>query len=271
MSLGTTLKQVRQQRHLTQREVAQDICAQSMLSAIENDRYTPNATLLMRLCERLTISLSEISLAQNFDVGPQMAFNQRVEVLCNQHRYAELQAFLKQDDVMAAIDSDEQTQAYYYYLGVTDIQLGPDLVAAEQSFQLSLASAVSGRPTTLTRIAQMSLALVRGRQHRQADAQKLVITALADLANSPYEENLNILFYLAALFDFEAQRDNAAMQRIVMGIQFATDHNSHYLLANDYHLLAVIAERSERLADEDYRRSEKLLAKLFHEKIYDRF
>ncbi|WP_225418035.1 helix-turn-helix transcriptional regulator [Levilactobacillus huananensis] len=271
MSLGTTIKQVRLQRHLTQREVAQDICAQSMLSAIENDRYTPNATLLMRLCERLAISLNEISLAKNFDVGPQVAFNQRVEELCNQHQYAELQAFLKQDDVIAAIDSDEQTQAYYYYLGVTEIQLGPDLVAAEQDFHLSLASAVSSRATTLTRIAQMSLALVRGRQQRQVDGQKLVTTALTDLANSPYEENLNILFYLAALFDFEAQRDNEAMQRLIVGIQFATDHNSHYLLANDYHLLAVIAERSERLVDENYHQSEKLLTKLFHEKIYDRF
>lgn len=271
MSLGMTLKQVRQQRQLTQREVAQNICAQSMLSAIENDRYMPNAALLMRLCERLAISLNEISLAQNFKVGPQVTLNQRVEELCNQHQYAELQAFLKQDDVVAAIDSDEQTQAYYYYLGVTDVQLGPNLDAADQNFRLSLASAVGGRATTLTRIAQVSLALVRGRQQRQTEAQKLVTTALADLTTSPYEKNLNILFYLAALFDFEAQRDHAAMQRLVAGIQFATDHNSHYLLANDYHLLAVIADRNERLANTDFHQSERLLTKLFHEKIYDHF
>ncbi|MFT8870561.1 helix-turn-helix transcriptional regulator, partial [Liquorilactobacillus nagelii] len=48
--LGTSLKNIRQQQHLSQKDVARNICAQSMLSAIENGKYVPNAKLLINLC-----------------------------------------------------------------------------------------------------------------------------------------------------------------------------------------------------------------------------
>lgn len=58
--LGTILKHTRQSQRLTQKQLADGICSQSMLSAIEQNQYTPNAQLLIALCQRLNISLDEL-------------------------------------------------------------------------------------------------------------------------------------------------------------------------------------------------------------------
>jgi len=38
-NLGAVLKELRKEKGLTQKELAEGVCAQSMLSAIENDVY----------------------------------------------------------------------------------------------------------------------------------------------------------------------------------------------------------------------------------------
>lgn len=41
MEIGTILKQTRKRQGLSQKELSDGICAQSMLSAVENNQYTP--------------------------------------------------------------------------------------------------------------------------------------------------------------------------------------------------------------------------------------
>lgn len=157
-TLGSILKRARMARHLTQQAVADDICSQPMLSAIENGRYTPNADLLIALCQRLGIDLNSLQLADNYAVGTATQFNQTVEKLCNQHQYTDLLKFLKQDDVISAIQSDTQTQAYYYYLSVATFQASdsPDLAQIKQILKLALASAPESQ-SILTRLIQVTL------------------------------------------------------------------------------------------------------------------
>lgn len=93
-NLGTVLKELRKKRGMTQKQLAEGICAQSMLSAIENDVYIPNAILLVNLAKRLKVDLNEISLATNFEISANEEFNQNVNKLCNSHQYIELLEFL---------------------------------------------------------------------------------------------------------------------------------------------------------------------------------
>ncbi|KLD56880.1 hypothetical protein WP50_37765 [Lactiplantibacillus plantarum] len=80
MTLGTALKQARKAQQLNQKQAARGICAQSMLSAIENDRYVPNARLLLALCQRLGVAVSTLSLADDFEISAEQAFNDRVRM-----------------------------------------------------------------------------------------------------------------------------------------------------------------------------------------------
>ncbi|WP_203641192.1 helix-turn-helix transcriptional regulator [Levilactobacillus andaensis] len=272
MSLGTTLKQVRRQQHRSQKDVAAGICAQSMLSALENDRYTPNAKLLLALCHRLNISLDEISLATDFAISGDDSLNAHMQRLCNQHCYQELADFLAAPNTQDAVSTAQQTQAYYYYLGVAQLHVDPTLTAAEQNLKFATTMAEERTPTTLTRLAMASLATVRAKQQRPASATQLVNQALDNIDQSPYEENCNIIFYLAALTAYFLQDSTLATQRLMTGITYITDHDSHYMLANSYRLLAEIAAQAGRENDASTaRRKQHFLSDLFHEKVPERF
>ncbi|AKP65764.1 DNA-binding helix-turn-helix protein [Levilactobacillus koreensis JCM 16448] len=272
MSLGTTLKQVRRQQHRSQKDVAAGICAQSMLSAIENDQYTPNAKLLLALCHRLNISLDEVSLATDFAISGDDRLNTHMQRLCNQHRYQELAVFLTAPSTQEAISTAQQTQAYYYYLGVAQLHVDPTLTAAEQNLQFAMTMAEERTPTTLTRLAATSLATVRAKQQRPTSAIQLVDQALTGIDQGPYEENCNIIFYLAALTAYFLQDSTLATQRLMTGITYITDHNSHYMLANSYRLLAEIAARAGRENDAVVaQQKQRFLSDLFHEKVPEKF
>lgn len=102
LELGDTLKQVRQQRHLSQNEVCLGICSQPMLSAIENGKYVPNAAILIKICQKLNVSVEQVSLNENFSISQVSQFNQSLDVLCDNHQYQKLLDFLMQDQVLNA-------------------------------------------------------------------------------------------------------------------------------------------------------------------------
>jgi len=272
MSLGTTLKRVRKQQGRSQKDVATGICAQSMLSAIENDRYTPNAKLLVALCRRLAISLDEISLATAVAISGDDARNTRMQALCNQHCYQELRDFLFAPETVAAVTTAQQTQAYYYYLGVAQLHVDAKLDDAKQNLQFAMTMTEERMPTMLTRLAMASLATVQAKQGLRHSATQLSDQALAAIEQAPYEENSNIIFYLAALTAYFLQNATLATQRLLTGIAYITAHNSHYMLANSYRLLAEIADRAGRENEAtDARQKQQFLTDLFHEQVPKKF
>lgn len=262
MQLGTILKQARQAQHLTQKAVAQGICSQSMLSAIEHHQYQPNAQLLIQLCQRLRLSLDQVSLMTHYSVSSTNTDNQTVETLCNQHRYRELKTFLQSSDITQRLVPDVQLQAYYYYLGIADWQTTHIRQTANTYLNMALASVPTSQfDSTLTRLIHAALNLI----NRQADWSPI----FSDLDQTNYSENQNSLFYLAGLAAFEQQDYLTATAWVNQGIDFTTAHNSHYMLANDFYLLARAATDSNQAAAATQKQT--ILSQLFTEKIYQDF
>lgn len=272
-TLGMALKSARQAQHLTQHQVAQDICAQSMLSAIEHDRYVPNARLLLALCQRLNVAVSALKLADNFAISADASFNHRVEMLCNAHQYQALKDFLLAPATLTYVQTDEQTQAYYYYLGIACWQVDAMSADAIQHIQLALGMATPNAPlTTLSRLALISLAVFKTAHYAAAHVETLVTQALQDIEAGPYEENLNIVYYLAGLVAYQQHAPELAMNRLTAGIAFATAHNSHYMLANCYQLLAQLAlEANDTTAAQQASERSAVFRELFHEQVHDEF
>lgn len=269
-TIGSILKQRRQSLKQSQVQVAGGICSQSMLSAIEHDHYIPNAQLLIALCHKLELALDSLSLAANYAISSESPFNDQVVELCNQHRYRELLALLSDNAVIRTIQTDSQTQAYYYYLAVAQLQATthPDLTAVTRSLQLSLASATATQ-STLTRLTRVTSACIAAKSGDQNVATASRQLALADIETEHYDENLNIVFYLAALTDYLLGEKQASLKCILTGIDFITSHDSHYMLANCYYLIAVIAEESGE-ADKQAEATAQsgFLAQLFKEQVY---
>ncbi|KRL08743.1 helix-turn-helix transcriptional regulator [Schleiferilactobacillus perolens] len=275
MTIGAVLKQARKDAGLSQAEAAAGICSQAMLSAIESNKYTPNVTLVIALCQRLGITLETVALAQNFAIGQQKDFNQQVETLCNTHQYRKLLTFLNTDAVIDSIADGAETQAYYYYLAVAEFQGANNWDAALQNLQLCLANAAHTKTlTTLTRLATISAAYIKTLKNQQVSptVQDNIDRALGGIDAARYTENLNIVYYLAALLYFHVKQDTTSAKVLAQGIHFTTSHNSHYMLANDYYLLAKIAQRlgKQDEAEAATKRSQ-LFNELFGEAVFADF
>lgn len=269
-TIGSILKQQRQSQKLSQIKVADGICSQSMLSAIEHDRYTPNAQLLIALCARLGLALDVLNLATNYAISDAGTINDRVITLCNAHRYQELLTFLTDDAVIDRVQTDAQTQSYYYYLAVAQLQAPatPQLTAVRQSLQQSLASAPAA-PTALTRLVWVTMAYLDAITQQPKSADEYCDRALAALDSARFDPNLNVVYYLAALTQHQLGRDRRSLKLLLDGIDFITGHDSHFMLANCYYLIAVIAQSSGD-ADGELEAEHKsaFLAQLFDEHVH---
>lgn len=242
-NLGDILKETRQQKRLSQLETAEDICSQSTLSEIEHNKYIPNTKLLINLCQRLSIDFDDLGLAYNFKICKDNYFNQKVSSFYNNCNYRQLQAFLNRPTVIETVQTGKQTQAYYFYLALCALHLENKYDNAKELLKLSLASAGHSRKqTTLTRMGNIALAYVYAQQGLKMSAFRQINLALKNIEKAQYDENLNLIFYMASLSYFQLSKQELAIQSIESGINFIMKKGSHYMLINSLYLMANIAE-----------------------------
>lgn len=267
-TFGATIKQIRKEQKLSQKNLANGLCSQPMLSAIENGQYLPNSKLLIQLCQRLGIQADLLVLQDHFMISQNKNFSQIAEKLCNQHQYQELQDFLLSSEVLEAIETAEEYSAYYYYLACSYFHLAADLSECLQAFKLALVEN-STETTTLARLIQVSLGVVYAKQTQKKLSHDFLAASIKNLTQTPYEENLNILFYLKALAEFEMTEYLAAAATINQGILYITDHSSTFMIANLYYLMALIAEETIQLnqVTEAKKRSD-IFAELYKEAVF---
>ncbi|WP_338232502.1 helix-turn-helix domain-containing protein [Companilactobacillus muriivasis] len=270
-NLGAVLKELRKEKGLTQKELAEGVCAQSMLSAIENDVYIPNANLLVNLAKKLEVDLNEISLAANYSISAHNDFNETVDKLCNSHQYQKLLEFLEQDAVTDSLETSQQMQAYYYYLGVAQLQTG-SLDAGLSSFRLSLAEVNHLHLNTISRLAYLAMGVIDVSQNNKTGAVDNIDLAFRNWNEFSYDENQNIIYYLAALIYFKLNDYQNSTAYLVDGIAFIAKHDSHYMLANCYFLMARLAQEAhnddERL---EANQRKDLFSELYGEQIFKDF
>ncbi|MGM0238242.1 helix-turn-helix domain-containing protein [Enterococcus sp. AZ103] len=267
-TFGARIKQIRKEQKLSQKNLANGLCSQPMLSAIENGQYLPNSKLLIQLCQRLGIQADLLVLQDHFMISQNKNFSEIAEKLCNQHQYQELQDFLLSSEVLEAIETAEEYSAYYYYLACSYFHLAADLSECLQAFKLALAEN-STETTTLARLIQVSLGVVYAKQTQKKLSHDFLAASIKNLTQTPYEENLNILFYLKALAEFEMTEYLAAAATINQGILYITDHSSTFMIANLYYLMALIAEETIQLnqVTEAKKRSD-IFAELYKEAVF---
>lgn len=270
ITIGNILKQTRQSQGLTQKAVADGICSQAMLSSLEHNKYIPNAQLIIALSQRLSISLEQLNLAENYAISNDKKLNQKLNFLCNQHQYQLLFELLHQDSTLNSLTTPSQIQSYYYYLAISEFQLKLDVTHAVQHLKLALASE-SSKQSVLRRLCLGTLGLILN-LHTSSSGDVYLQQSLKNLQDNIYHPNLNILFYLQAFNAYHQQNFLECTHTIENGLSFITNHDSHYMLANLYYLLAKVASKTNNLnlQNEATQRS-KIFTELFNERPYQDF
>lgn len=242
-SLGQNLAQRRKALKLTQKQLAVGICSQSMVSSIEKGTYVPNAILLSELCQRLGISMEHSLLSDYYGVQANLAFTQQIEMLCNQHQYDKLLAYMDQPGMLNQLYLNEDLQRYYYYHGCAVYQAKQDSAAALQDLRLALSYTYSKRNVQLTAVESLILSAVNFIECESGQATEfenfdLVLTALQQKRISQPDENLNSVFYQYGLALLHQKEVAQSINILEKGVTWATAHNANFMLADFFFLLS---------------------------------
>lgn len=117
-SIGKTLKNFRKEHGLTQKDLSQNICSQSVLSRIENGEEIPNIIVIQQLCQRLGISIDQL-IGDLFpdEVVWRKCFNKMFMYL-RQERYLEIEAILEYLTEKHTIYLEKDRLQQYYFEAV---------------------------------------------------------------------------------------------------------------------------------------------------------
>ncbi|USS88511.1 helix-turn-helix domain-containing protein [Fructilactobacillus hinvesii] len=257
-SLGDYLKAQRKARHLSQAELSDGICSQSMISGIEKGNYIPSSLLLAQICHKLQISLNDTVLSDYFEFSNFQSASHKIEQLCNEHRYAELIKFMNNEDILASLDSNDDFQKYYYYYGCATYQLSKQADPALRYLQLALQYTYHTDKKYLSSIelliiSAINLIKVKSSHYTKMDNHNFEI-AFASTINQAYvdySENLNIIFYQYALALFHEEQIKNAIHVLNTGIEWITSKNSTFMIADLYFLLAKCYEKTAKLKNKN--------------------
>lgn len=232
--LGLMLKEHRQHEGLSQKQLAEGICSQAMVSSIERGTYVPNVILFGQLCSKLGITVSNQFLGKELSMNQHHDFSQHVFILCKNHQYAELIDYMDNSGVLDTLESDRDIQSFYYYYGCGIYQLSHAVKEAKRYLQLAAHVTLKEpfKPKTEIEILLINaLAVMDYDLHLEAEAMKLFNTAyLAFQAEPKSFENLNVICYQYGYALYHQKAYQAALDKFLIGFDDVVEKESFFML-----------------------------------------
>ncbi|WP_427910809.1 helix-turn-helix transcriptional regulator [Pediococcus parvulus] len=269
---GIRLKKERKRQKMTQQQLAEGICSQSMLSSIENETYIPNVVLFAQLCARLNLSVERMLLNPYPILKQQPDFNDTIIHLCNLHHYDEMQEYLAKNEVITQLVTNSDLQTYYYYLGISTYQSQQDWQAAIQQLTLARTYTSGSSHTALELLIEASLAYIKFFHGSNGDARTTFSNCLTLIQNEKVvlpNDNLNSIYYLYANCLFNNSEFEPDLQVVNQGMTYITAHDSHFMLA-DLLLLksAILSQLKQPQAAKDSAKKAQTLSEIFQTELF---
>lgn len=244
--LGQYLQARRQALNLSQAALAAGICPQKLVRSIEQGQQVPNAILLTQLCTRLHLPLGQI-LRENYPIRRLPTVSRKIHRLSARRQYVALMAYLDNPQQLQALHTDEDLKAYYYYYGYATYQGTHDSAAALQRIRTALTMMLPQRPQRYRTLELLLLAVENEIQittTQQADFRgfERVLQIIREERLIDPQDNVCAIFYQYARTCLHLGQPERALPILLEGIAWAVAHHAHYLLADDYYLLAQIYE-----------------------------
>lgn len=136
--IAELIKQTRINNKISQVQLAEGICSQSMISSIERGDYIPNAAMFISLCDRLGISLDEAFLKTKLTLGKGQKFSDHVFNLCKKHQYSAMLEYMDSPDIFSLLETNTDFQTYYYYYGCGFFQVTHNELTTRHYLKMAL-------------------------------------------------------------------------------------------------------------------------------------
>lgn len=257
---GTKLKKIRKHQHLSQKELAHDICSQAMLSRIENNDVIPNVVIMQQLCHRLNVSLDDIvssddttfihSKNQTKDVLKQMRYLHQTQ------QYHQLLRIIESFNPNKSLKADDELQIFYYYYACALSYLeqkAPEEIL--EIFQKSLAYTFSHDKDFVTDMEVLILCEI-GKTYLAMDKTEMGVSNLSrsfTFLQQHSRKRLNIelvrVFYTIGLSYTRYQEYDLAKDIVNQGIQWAQERQVSYYLDELFLLKGIVSQKPEKIEE----------------------
>jgi len=250
--LGHLLQVRRQAVGMTPAVLAAGICAQSMITPIEQGTEIPNAVLLARLCDRLGLPMAQ-GLKQDYPIRRLPIFSRKVHRLYAQRKYAELLAYMEKPEKLKVLKTDEDLKAYYYYYSCAIYQATQDMTKTLRNLHTARTMMMPQRPSRYRTLELLIMAMEDSLQALITNEPDFV--AFDDLLRIIREnrllevnENIGIIYNQYARTCLALNQPERAIPVLIEGIQWTIAQDSQYLLLDDYYLLVQAYAGSRRVS-----------------------
>ncbi|WP_204122709.1 helix-turn-helix transcriptional regulator [Lacticaseibacillus mingshuiensis] len=252
--LGERVRYYRKLKGLSQAELAKDICTQATISLIEKRNKVPSMNILMRLIGRLDITMDDIVVANHDSIQQSLSDTDKALRRGAYPQAAEFLAKVRSEK----LTTEEDKRRFNYYSGMVELfaHKAPD--EAIYYFGRVLTPMLVKDRDLLTIMATLGLGLAYAEKGTHERARVYIDQALALLHDAPFPEGryldvvITIYWHISRVF-FELEEYAAVLTNVKTGIDFATKHESLFLLDELYALQARAYDAlADKRADENY-------------------
>ncbi|AVK60790.1 XRE family transcriptional regulator [Lactobacillus sp. CBA3605] len=238
--LGEKVRQFRKRKGMSQKELAEGICTQATISLIEKKSKIPSMKIMMKICNRLGIRLSEVIIENDDQLY---------------RTFKKINLLIRQDNLEAAnttftkirpkqLRSITDKKQYYYYEGYLQLMLGDNADEAIFNFGMLLNQFVKSSHDMFAILATLGTGLAYERKQSYDKAEIFVKQAVATLDNmdaealpigdDDYLQNEILIYASAAQLYAKINFPEAALELIDLALKKAQESQSLYLLDRLY-------------------------------------
>ena len=253
-AIGQVLKEFRKEHCMTQKDLSQGICSQSVLSRIENNEEIPNIFVIQQLCHRLGITIDQLMV----DFLPEGMFLRKyfnkMFMYLRTAKYLEIRATLEYLEERQLTHLDKDRQQMYFFKGVcayfVDEDPEQDLEYIVEGLGICVSKKYHGyfdsRILLLSFAGKMSFVLGRftDAQNYYSQSYELFRSMMADYSE---RSELSNLFVNYGTFLVNQERLDLAEKVIDMGIKWNRQQCSYYKLRELIELKIRMLEAREEL------------------------
>ncbi|WP_137624733.1 helix-turn-helix transcriptional regulator [Lactiplantibacillus pingfangensis] len=238
--LGEKVRQFRKRKGMSQKELAEGICTQATISLIEKKSKIPSMKIMMKICNRLGIRLSDV-IVENDD---QLY-----------RTFKKIDSLIRHDQLEAANDvftkirpkqlrSNTDKKQYYYYEGYIQLVLNDNPDEAIFNFGMLLNQFVKSSHDMFAILATLGTGLAYERKQSYDKAEIFVKQAVATLhtmdaqampiGDDDYLQNEILIYASAAQLYAKINFPEEALELIDLALKKAQESQSLYLLDRLY-------------------------------------
>lgn len=235
MNIGNLIHTRRKEMGLTQKDLADGICAQALVSKIENGEHVPKLAILSKLERRLNFEKGELnSLHLNSDSAKEVQqLIDNIRSYLPKRDYKTINLLLDNNIELINRVSNLDKQVFFSWMKATvTFQLFNNSDQALEAFNKLPLDEVND-PLAIEIInSKGSILYQQGDFDQALQVFENGINRLNDLIN--YDIQAKILLNYALTLE-EFGKDKKALYYITLGIELLVENNSLYLLADFHH------------------------------------